>query len=236
MNTCRNVSPSIRLLLCMLLLCGCSSIRSSLVQRSECNSTWEVMQTRGIPITLKVPTHLQLVVTEVRYAYWTADSTEAQDADSAEADVANSERAPRKVARDGEWKLLESRPGSGEPLVTTDVQHHFISTEKIFTIDPKRPAAGDISFQLDLAEDQQYVRKFESDLTDRTIEETSMAFERLIRPLTPQGTGESLAESGTGDEGRLRRIESVKAVRVFEIDDPMFEMSMEHFLQTQFSP
>lgn len=220
MKPVRKLLPCIWPMPCVLLLCGCSSIQSSLLQRSECNSTWEVMQTRGIPITLRVPTHLQLVVTEVRYAYWAAGGEERDDS-----------------ATTGEWKLLESHPGSGEPLITVNVQHEFIRTEKIFTIDPKRPAAGDMNFQLDLAEDQQYVRKFESDLTDRTIEETSEAFERLILAFTPRGAGGTGGDEGPGseDKSRLRRIESVTAVRVFEIDDPMFEMSMEHFLQTQFS-
>ncbi len=71
MNAFDAVSMSRGALLLSVSLCfapGCMSIESTLVTRDETNQTWEQHQClNGIPITLKVPTHLKLYVFHKHY-------------------------------------------------------------------------------------------------------------------------------------------------------------------------
>lgn len=177
---------------------GCSSIKGTLLQRDQGNFGWQKIEGEGIPITLEVPTHLQITIVDVKYAHRDANL---------------------------KWVLLTNGKAA---VITTDVKHNFIKTKKIFMIDPKRPAAGDVSFKIDLAEDQQYLDKIESELTDRTIQETSQAFERLIVALRPRGAGGG--RSIGGDANPLAELESVRAVEIFEVDDPTFEQNISAFL------
>lgn len=43
---------------------GCRSIPSQLLDRDESNSCWQKTKLRGIPITLSVPTHVQILVVD----------------------------------------------------------------------------------------------------------------------------------------------------------------------------
>ncbi|MCA9065001.1 MAG: hypothetical protein KDA96_18150 [Planctomycetaceae bacterium] len=194
---------TVLLLAVLVVLPGCKSIKSTLLLRDEMNLGWQTIESDGIPITLRVPTHLQVAIVDVQYAH-----------------------------RPGEkgWALLSD---GDKPVTTVSVSHHFIVTEKIFTVDPKRPAAGDIDFTIDLAEDKQYLSKVTSDITDRTIQETSMAFERIFAAFNPGGAGGDADNKGTTDNP-LAPIESVRAMQVFEIDDPCFEQNLSAFLNEHF--
>jgi hypothetical protein len=63
------ISNWLRPLVCLLAVCaGCTSIESTMVTRDESNQTWERHNClNGIPITLKVPTHLKLYVFHKHY-------------------------------------------------------------------------------------------------------------------------------------------------------------------------
>jgi hypothetical protein len=174
-----------------------------MLQRNEMNMGWETLKSNGIPITLKVPTHFRVAIVDVKYAHRNDDLG---------------------------WMLLSD---DRKAVASVQVDHDFIYTEKVFTVDPKRPAAGDIDFTLELAEDQQYLEKVTSDITDRTIQETSMAFERLFVAFR-SGTGEALDRNIGTSDNPLAPIESVRAMQVFEIDDPMFEQNLAAFLAEQF--
>lgn len=54
-------------LICMAI-CGCDSFKSRMLVRNETNSGWDATESYdGVPITLKVPTHLKLDVIEVQH-------------------------------------------------------------------------------------------------------------------------------------------------------------------------
>ena len=194
-----------------LALAGCTTIKSTILQRDQCNVSWQAVETKGIPITLEVPTHLQIVILDTAY-YYKASGT----------------AATVRAVSFGDSKAA---------FVTTDVQHNFLRTKKVFTIDPKHACAGDHEFRLDLAEDKQYLKKFESDVTDRTIEETSMALERLliaIRPGTSPGDSGFVNKQTGGPE--LSVVPTVRAVQLFNIDDPMFEQNVSAFIAQHLPP
>lgn len=184
-------------------LAGCKSIKSTMLQRDEFNMGWQTIKSDGIPITLKVPTHFRIAIVDVRYA-----------------------QIHEKLG----WTLLSDR---NTAVTAVQVDHGFIYTEKVFTVDPKRPAAGDIDFTIDLAENDQYIDKITSDITDRTIQETSAAFEKIFLAFKP-GSGVALNSNLGTATNPLAPLESVRAMDVFEIDDPCFEQNVSAFLTQHF--
>ena len=56
------------LLLAAVVTLGCSSMRSTMLYRSESNTHWEKeRRLKGVPITVKVPTHMKVTVFENQY-------------------------------------------------------------------------------------------------------------------------------------------------------------------------
>ena len=50
-------------LLTLMAVTGCTSISSTMLTRNECNTGWnKIKHLKGVPITLKVPTHLKVYV------------------------------------------------------------------------------------------------------------------------------------------------------------------------------
>lgn len=169
------------------VICGCSSVTSQLVTRDESNMNWQVQHLKGIPITLKVPTHVRLSMIETNFITKTADPVSSK-------------------------------------IVGREVQHELISTNKVFTVDPKRPASGIGKFTATF-NDNQYLQAMGSEIQDTTIREVSLAFERIL-PLLPARTAEAKMLPGA----EYTPVKSVVAVGIFEIDDPLFEENVQNFL------
>lgn len=170
---------------------------STMVTRDESNVRWEKHpHLRGVPITLKVPTHLKVIVFERHFLQ-------------------------KKTV--GDTTVVERLK---LPFVLRDYHHEFIYTEKIFTVDFKRPAAGFYNLRLDMTDDQ-YIDQVQHDVTDTTIEEVT----KVVKKFAPSGVFvEPSALSSSKIEASLTEIESVAAVGLFEIDDPEFEMKLSGFL------
>lgn len=123
------------------------------------------------------------------------------------------------------------------------VKYDFIRTKKIFTVDPKRPAAGTAKWNIDL--EGQYVKKAESDISDLTIQQTSVAIENVIksggfgalfRPASEenQAAAQKMVDGMVVDpteEQQYRHIDSVTATRIFDIEDPSLEDQVAEFLR-----
>ncbi len=171
---------------------GCVSMRSVMLHRNESNTAWE--KTRhlpGVPITLKVPTHLQISIVEKHFL------TKAQDG----------------------YRRVEL------PVPVRRVQMDFQYTERIFTVDFKRPAAGTLDLKLRFKEDQQYFEQIEQRVIDQTIQDVA----KLIGAIAPRGVlAPAVAASAVPAD--LVEIESVVAVGWFELDDPTFEHQVSAFL------
>jgi hypothetical protein len=177
---------------CILLaVIGCTSMTSTMLTRDENNRFWTRKgPLKGVPITLKVPTHVQLTVFERHYM--------VNDANG---------RAHRLTL----------------PYVVRDFSQEFIYTEKIFTVDYKHPAAGTYKLDLTLTEDQ-YIQKFQHDVTDTTIAQVTA----LVGKLAPRGLPN--LSSAARAEDYYTEIQSVVAVEIFEIDAPDFEEQMAAFI------
>jgi hypothetical protein len=184
---------TVPLLLCLLVLqAGCSSVGSTMLTRDESNQFWTRKgNLKGVPITLKVPTHVQLTIFE------------------------------RHFLMTGENNLVHR---VCLPFLVRDFSQEFIYSEKIFTVDFKRPAAGLYNLHLDLTDDQ-YIAKVQHDITDTTIQEVTA----LVTRFFPSGIG---ARTVTDPAQRqpFEEVQSVVAVGMFEIDAPDFEVQMMAFV------
>jgi len=196
----------------VLLLClglgstGCTSIRSTLLHRDECNMGWEARKLKGMPITLKVPTHVRLDVVQTKYL----------------------------KRDDGGYSYLAV---GTEVVQQFEVERTIIETEKIFTVDFKRPAAGTLNYTAKLSPTNQYFEQVTSNINDITIQEASKAFERILSALPkaaltgpPGNTGDGPASPQEVREEALVPIRTVVASEIFDIEDPMFEDNIRGFL------
>jgi hypothetical protein len=187
----------------MLVLTGCTSISSQMITRDATNTCWQ-QETglQGIPITLKVPTHLKLYVYDKHYLEYV--NGVVPDASHA---VAQVQTIPLDVP-------------------VRDFASEFMYTEKIFTVDFKRPAGGTYNLRLAMTDDQ-YFQNIQHDVTDQTIKDVT----RLLSALLPPGNVLPATAGGTpGVAPNVSEIKSLAAVGVFEIADPSFQQQVLAFL------
>lgn len=148
-------------------LAGCASSESSVLTRNELNDDWSIMRhIKGIPITVRVPTHVKL------YVY---DKYFLQEVQLVEG-------------------VSEIRPVELE-IPVRDFAQDFIYTEKVIMVDFKRPAAGSFNLEVDLTEDQ-YIEKIQHDVTDETIQRVTELVGQLmpegIGAFASKGAGEDI--------------------------------------------
>lgn len=184
-----------RLTILVLFVClaGCTSISSTLLTRDESNNCWEKHpHLKGIPITLNVPTHMKIYVYDKHFL--SADEVGGQD-------------VIRPVETD---------------IPIRDFSHELLYTDKIFTVDFKRPAAGSYNLRLDMS-DKQYFEKIQHDVTDETIEKVAGLVEAVVG-------GPLITPSALASKPDLKEVQSLVAVGVFNLDDPDFEQQVVVFL------
>ncbi len=200
------------LLLTMLALSGCSSFRTTAVDRTErdCLIVNPECPMRGIPVSLRVPTHLELCVIET--TYW-------------EKQLAPGNK-PTLVP------LSTCRP-------TRNVTHAIKETEKIFLVDPVRPAAGmssyGFTFQSSNANAQQaseaagkgYLQSVQYKIEDQTIEQSAELFSNAVGLITALQTAANQAVANTSN---LLTTERVVAYARYDVNSPTFEADVAAFL------
>ena len=139
--------PAIRILalgaiLGSAILIGCKSSSSTMFSRNEMNSSWcRFRKVAGIPITIKVPTHVKMYVYETHY-----------------------------LEQDDAGNGVKKTAYINLPVTIRDFAHEMVYSEKIVMVDFKRPAAGAFNLEVDLTDDQ-YIKKIQHDVTDQTLNE-----------------------------------------------------------------
>jgi hypothetical protein len=139
---------------------GCTSFTSTLIESGDdpCGRK-DKTHLRGYPITLHVPTHVRVDLVEEFY-----------------------------FGKNGQNELSAPIKCNGNLLRTYDVRTQIIKTDKIFTVDYKRPAAGIINYNTRFTEDQ-YIAQVQTQLVDNTIVEVGNAVQRFM---TNVATGQAL--------------------------------------------
>ncbi len=204
--------------LAIALLClpftatGCMSARSTLIHRGEMDMEWEKERLlHGIPITVQVPTHIRVDVYEHRYLGKTNLSADETGALSG-----------------GQIAWLDQE---AVDVPIRSVHTQLIKTAKIFTVDPKRPAAGTMKTTMTFGgEDGQYFDKISYFVDDKTIE----AITGVIKQVAHKGLiGAPTSEAGgSADIDKyLRRVDGIVASGFFSLDAPDVELQVAQFLE-----
>lgn len=212
---------------------GCTSVESTMVTRDEANQHWERHNClNGIPITLKVPTHLKVYVFHKHYLQEIREpilelavppaTTPAREATTAP-DVSDP-AAPAEPAEKPTTRIVDYQPVD-VGVVIRDFAQELMYTDKVFVVDFKRPAGGSSNLKVKMT-DQQYIDKIQHDITDTTISDVRGILAATKTDATPNKpfvqTG---AELATKNELR-----SLVAVGIFEIDSPDFEQKVREFM------
>lgn len=154
----------------LIAIAGCTSVSSTLLNRDEMDCfhgnsngkpsllTGETKSLKGVPITLRLPTHLDVVVKESVF-------------------IRNVEgKAPIRLHSPHRHLFVETT---------------LIETEKVFTVDPKRPAAGTLTYNMTFGDDKnsQYFKSIASNIQDDTIKEVTNSLNTILPMLKGQATG-----------------------------------------------
>jgi hypothetical protein len=190
------------------MLVGCNSFSSTLLQRFDDNSfagqsngqSLPHQQTRpfkGIPITLTVPTHLDVFIDETYFVRLTPEKAD---------------------------ELLSGK------VRFLDVRTEVVESEKVFTVDFKRPASGILDLDMTFDQEEQYFQKIASELSDTTITDAANLVSTSMKAIS----GLQAASNSGGSRSdadllkRLRAVPIEMDVRVvayhrFDINSPTFE-------------
>jgi len=187
---------------------GCCSFSSTLLHRSEDNSTWDKKRLlQGVPITLTVPTHVRIDVSEKHFL------------------VLNH---VDRLRTDGSTVRVKAVQRQAAKFPLREVIYHVIETEKIFVVDLKRPGAGTVDATMKIDADDQYFDEIRTKVVDETMEQVG----NLIAQVAPSGLfgSPTTRVAGAKVSNRVKQVSNVVASRVFEIDAPDFEYQVRAFL------
>lgn len=202
-----------------LIASGCTSISSTMLNRTDNdvfvgNSNGEpnvhcgARPFKGVPITLRVPTHLDVSIREKIYL--------------------------RKIEPGGKLVRVQTthRNLSVEPKI--------IETDKVFTVDPKRPAAGTLASTLTWGTDangkdnSQYFASIVNNIKDETIIDVTAALNTLLPTL------KGLSTDAAADAAALAKLQSLNNLLIvesrtvawkrFDLDEPGFEHLVAEFV------
>lgn len=193
----------------VLGMVGCSSFKTTAVDRLD-NDMVVVNPNKplkGVPVSLRVPSHLELCVVET--TYW-----EKQDVPGEKPTL-----EPLKTCR-----------------ATRSVLHEVKYTEKVFLVDPMRPGAGTekygFTFQSNDAttgEDagKGYLKKVEYKIDDQTITESANLLANSLGLINALQTSANQASPNKSD---LVATDRTVAFGRFDINSPSYEEDVANFL------
>ena len=184
---------------------ACMSTQSTLLHRDETNQWWQRKgKLKGVPITLKVPTHIKVEVLEHHY-------------------LTNITPSGGGGTETGNLEFVELNT----PI--RSVKTELIETEKVFTVDPKRPAAGSLNASIKF--DGQYFDDIDYDVSDETIADLT----NLIGNVARGGLFGNPTTSGEEVDKRIQQIDSHVASAMFALDSPTVELEIQQFLTKHIS-
>lgn len=213
----KNILALARLAL-LATLTGCTSISSTMLNRTDAdfyvgNSNGRTKcdgQSRpfkGVPITVRVPTHLDVAIKE---SIMLAKDTETNEL----------------------YQLASTRRH-------VFVEASLVESDKVFTVDPKRPAAGTMGYTFlfgDKAkagdpDNSQYFKSISYQIKDRTVNEVNASLNTLLPLLARQSMTGRQAAAGEKISIIQEEIVGVVAWKRFDIDAPDFEAQVECFVE-----
>ncbi|MSR57641.1 MAG: hypothetical protein EXS05_08210 [Planctomycetaceae bacterium] len=115
------------------------------------------------------------------------------------------------------------------------VEARIVETDKVFTVDVKRPAAGTLDYTMafgenkDALDNSQYFKQIKSKIVDKTINDVNTALQTIL-PLLPKPGLASPTAAGDGLSDVMSE-NRVVAWKRFDLDAPDFEHQVACFLE-----
>ena len=201
-------------LLCLIILLatsGCTSFKTTIMQRASDSRLYPNQPcalTTGIPVKLKVPTHVEVTVKETYF-------------------IEKSEDAGTKRTVYRELPIKDTKSCPINPLyVTTKV----IYTDKVFTVDFRRPAGGTFTLSETSFDSEQYFANLKAAYTEKTLEDIGTALTTLK---TIPGIGSSGETKGNVNLSVGER--QVASMR-FDISELGWEDCLNEFVSQHLGP
>ncbi len=203
-------------LLLLVIATGCQSFSSTSLSRMENNSfsgdsnglekrLGKTRPFKGVPITLQIPTHVDVFIEEIYYL--NLNGIQASEC------------------------LLDG----GDSSRLLNVKTEIIKSDKIFTVDFKRPGSGTLGLGLDF-NDEQYFNQIDSKLVDTTIKDAAALAAQTIDSVGAiVGRSTSANQPSTEEIALLREKDIVRDTRTvaymrFDINAVDFELQLEQFV------
>ncbi len=193
---------------------ACTSIRSKLYDTDNyCGGDRQKKCLTGIPITLDVPTHVKITITESQYV-----------------------RA--KTDKDGNVVLDKNGNVAGYELSnlhnTRQMSYELVTMKELYTVDFKRPAAGINDLKLTFGDKSQYFTQIQQDVTDVTIDKIAGLIQAIIAS-TPTLANLGKVKLTGADQGptalNLIEVPRVVACEFFDVHQPNLEQRIQAFLE-----
>ncbi|MBL8819254.1 MAG: hypothetical protein JNL58_24700 [Planctomyces sp.] len=205
----RRIACSITILTAVVCgLSGCTSFRTTIVQSTSNgaiipNAAEE--KARGIPVKLKVPSHVIVNIFETFFV---------------QQDVKNG--LPSEIC------MISS---VGQRIRSLNLETSVDYTDKVFTVDFRRPAGGLLGISKLEFDSEQYFRKIEAAYEERTLADVDEAIGNIGSAFSSSTT---LPKSG---EKKLLAFENrLIATQRFDLSEPDWETQMQCFVDLYLQP
>lgn len=234
-----NLRGTLLLVLLIELTFGCSSFKSTLIERDPSNLGYQSARFKGYPITLKVPTHIRVEIVNRRYM-------------DKEGNVLSYKNGEQVVTQNFKTFVIETdkiftcdykRPASGGAKTNTAfTKDGYIDSIQFSANDDTITQSG-IAMQRFLTNlsggtlsDSTAVKTAENfltkpDITGRSPNERNKPLDSYV--IAPYGKTHEEAEFATNDPDYSNKydvIEEIIATELFDLDDPEYEIKISSFI------
>ncbi len=205
----RRVAYSIAVLTSVLCgTSGCTSFRTTIVQ-STSNGTIipnaPVDQARGIPVKLKVPSHVIVNIYETFFVQQNVDG--------------------------GLPSEIHMISFGGQRIRSLNLDTSVEYTDKVFTVDFRRPAGGLLGISKLEFDSEQYFRKIEAAYEERTLADINTAIGNISDAIS---SSTSLPKSG--EKNSLAFENRLIATQRFDLSEPDWETQLKCFVDFHLQP
>jgi len=199
---------------------GCTSFRTTVLQRFANDSVAPQAtnaRLRGIPVKLKVPSHLLVTICEEQVILADLDGDGDGDGDGDDEEM--------------QYALVSFSPA--QLRVETELQY----TDKIFLVDFRRPGGGVLNLKGAEMDEEQYFADLSAEITERTMEDISQALGTLGEAAAryrPGSTNRAIpvsADTPIGEANNAINFQaSIVAMKRFDINECGWEQRMQRFI------
>lgn len=197
---------------------GCTSIRTTVLDRSENGhlSANPDMPLPGVPVMLKVPTHIDVEIVQVDY--W----------------------VPHPVT--GELELMKE---NNAEFPNRHIQTELVKTEQMFLVDPKRPGSGTGIYGFGFKNDDSanagkgYLDSVTYKSIDKTFESSAALYSQIVKvlgvPTAGDANGDGQVDATEQDQKTLGESGIVStqrtiAFRRFKLNTPHVDQDVQLFV------